>query len=82
MQRVSREETASYARARPRARQISVLASPQSRTIASRELLERSVAEIAALYEGAELPVPVVEAVLADYVQRGDGGWRVERLAP
>jgi pyridoxamine 5'-phosphate oxidase len=58
VQRVSREETAGYVRARPRASQIGALASPQSRTIASRELLERKAAEIAARHEDAELPLP------------------------
>ena len=58
VQRLSGEETAAYVRSRPRASQLSALASPQSYAIASRELLERSVRELAARHEGAELPLP------------------------
>ena len=58
VERVSAEESAAYVRSRPRASQLSALASPQSRTVADREELERSVAELAARHEGAELPVP------------------------
>jgi pyridoxamine 5'-phosphate oxidase len=56
--RATREETAAYVRSRPRASQLSALASPQSRTIESREALERRVSELAAQHEGAELPLP------------------------
>ena len=57
VQRVSPEESADYARSRPRASQLSALASPQSETIDSRQQLERRVAELAAQYQGAELPL-------------------------
>ena len=50
--------SADYVRTRPRASQLSALASPQSRSVASREELERRVAELAAEHEGSELPVP------------------------
>lgn len=58
VQRTSREESAAYVRSRPRGSQLSALASPQSRTIASRELLERRVSELATIHAGAALPVP------------------------
>jgi pyridoxamine 5'-phosphate oxidase len=50
--------SAAYVRSRPRASQLSALASPQSRPIASREELERRVAELAAALGDAEPPVP------------------------
>lgn len=65
-QRVSSEESAAYVRSRPRGSQLSALASPQSQPIASREALEARVADLAARYEGQELPVP-----------EGWGGFRV-----
>lgn len=56
-QRTTVEETAAYVRTRPRRSQLSALASPQSRPIAGREALEERVAELAARYEGEELPI-------------------------
>jgi pyridoxamine 5'-phosphate oxidase len=56
--RTSGEESAVYVRSRPRASQLSALASPQSRTIESREALEQLVAQLAAEYEGSPLPTP------------------------
>ncbi len=58
VERTSAEETAAYVRSRPRGSQLSALASPQSRTVGSRECLENRVSELAAEYEGAELPLP------------------------
>jgi pyridoxamine 5'-phosphate oxidase len=58
VERLSAEESAAYVRSRPRASQLSALASPQSGTVANREELERRAAELAARHEGAELPVP------------------------
>jgi pyridoxamine 5'-phosphate oxidase len=58
VQRTSPEESAAYVRSRARGSQLSALASPQSRPIESREALERLVAELAALQEGSELPLP------------------------
>jgi pyridoxamine 5'-phosphate oxidase len=66
VQRTTAEETAAYVRTRPRGSQLSALASPQSRPIASREALEERVAELAARYEGEELPI-----------SEGWGGFRV-----
>jgi pyridoxamine 5'-phosphate oxidase len=57
VERVSRAETESYARSRSRGSQLSALASPQSRPVASREWLEQRVAELDAEHQGAELPV-------------------------
>jgi pyridoxamine 5'-phosphate oxidase len=46
--RTSPEESAEYIRSRPRGSQVSALASPQSRPVASREQLEARVAELEA----------------------------------
>jgi len=56
--RTTAAESAAYVRTRPRASQLSALASPQSRTVESRDALEQSVAEIAGRHEGSELPLP------------------------
>jgi pyridoxamine 5'-phosphate oxidase len=56
--RIASEESETYARSRPRQSQLSALASPQSRVVGNREVLERRVSELAARYEGAELPLP------------------------
>jgi pyridoxamine 5'-phosphate oxidase len=56
--RLGAEDSAAYVRSRPRASQLSALASPQSRPVASRDELERMVSELALGYEGEELPVP------------------------
>lgn len=58
VQRTDDEETAAYVRSRPRASQLSALASPQSRPIESREALERRVAELRERYGEGELPLP------------------------
>jgi len=58
VRRTSEEESERYVRSRPRGSQLSALASAQSRPVDSRELLERRVAELAAQYEGRELPLP------------------------
>jgi pyridoxamine 5'-phosphate oxidase len=68
VQRTSAEETAAYVRSRPRGSRLSALASEQSAAIDSRELLESRVAELAARYEGAELPI--------------SDGWGGYRLTP
>jgi len=54
----SAEESAAYVRERPRASQLSALASPQSQVIDSREALERRVAELEQRHRGSELPLP------------------------
>ncbi|MBV9047659.1 MAG: pyridoxamine 5'-phosphate oxidase [Solirubrobacterales bacterium] len=58
VQRTSAEESSAYVRSRPRGSQLSALASPQSEVVASREELEARVAELAALHERGELPLP------------------------
>jgi pyridoxamine 5'-phosphate oxidase len=58
VRRTSSDESAAYVRSRPRGSQLSALASPQSRVIDGRELVERRVAELAASHEGSELPLP------------------------
>jgi pyridoxamine 5'-phosphate oxidase len=55
--RTTLEETAAYVRSRPRASQLSALASPQSRPIESRAVLEQRVADLARAHDGAELPL-------------------------
>jgi pyridoxamine-phosphate oxidase len=57
VQRVSREESAGYARTRPRGSQLSALASPQSRPIESRDWLEQRVEELTARYADEEVPL-------------------------
>ena len=57
VERVSREESAVYARTRPRGSQLSALASPQSRPIPSRDWLEQQVDELTERYAGGEVPL-------------------------
>ena len=57
-ERTSAQDSASYARSRPRGSQLSALASPQSQVIGSRSELEQRVADLTTLYAGAEVPVP------------------------
>jgi pyridoxamine 5'-phosphate oxidase len=56
--RTTPEESAEYVRTRPRGSQLSALASPQSRPVASREALEELVDALAARYQGRDLPIP------------------------
>ncbi|MHB8233923.1 MAG: pyridoxamine 5'-phosphate oxidase [Solirubrobacteraceae bacterium] len=56
--RTSEQETATYVRSRPRKSQLSALASPQSRPVSDREVLERRVAELERRYGDGELPLP------------------------
>ena len=56
--RVDRAESEVYARSRPRASQLSALASPQSRPIGSREELEARVEELARGLSDADPPLP------------------------
>jgi pyridoxamine 5'-phosphate oxidase len=58
VERISAEASAEYVRMRPRGSQLSALASPQSRPVAGREMLERRVAELEAGHASGELPVP------------------------
>lgn len=58
VEHTSRGESAGYVRTRGRGSQLSALASPQSRVIESRDQLEQRVAELAAVHEGCQLPLP------------------------
>ena len=58
VERLGAEQSAAYARSRPRASQLSALASPQSETVASRAELEEAVARLAARYGEVEIPLP------------------------
>ncbi|HET8820004.1 MAG TPA: pyridoxamine 5'-phosphate oxidase [Thermoleophilaceae bacterium] len=65
--RVDRAKTEAYARSRPRASQLSALASPQSRPVPDRQWLERKVEELDRQHAEGELPV-----------REEWGGYRVE----
>src|SRR5579859_6804064 len=58
VERVSAVESTAYVRSRPRASQLSALASPQSQVIDSRAALDQRVAELQARYGTGELPLP------------------------
>jgi pyridoxamine 5'-phosphate oxidase len=58
VKRTTPEESAAYVRSRTLGSQLSALASPQSRRVDSRAVLERRVAELRERYAGSELPVP------------------------
>ncbi len=58
VQRLGADESAAYVRTRPRASQLSALASPQSRVIESRAQLEAWVHELEARYDNVEPPLP------------------------
>jgi pyridoxamine 5'-phosphate oxidase len=58
VQRIAREESAAYARSRPRDSQLSALASPQSRPVPSRAWLEEQVGALDRAHAQRELPAP------------------------
>jgi pyridoxamine 5'-phosphate oxidase len=58
VERVRGTESAAYIRSRPRASQLSALASPQSEVIESREWLEQRVSDLASIHAHRDLPVP------------------------
>jgi pyridoxamine 5'-phosphate oxidase len=58
VERTTPEESAAYVRTRARGSQLSALASPQSRPVESRAVLERRVAELRDRYADDELPLP------------------------
>lgn len=58
VERLSTDETAAYVRSRPRASQLSALASAQSHVVDSRERLENRVAELVSEYRDGDLPLP------------------------
>ncbi len=58
VRRTSAQESAEYVRSRPRASQISALASPQSQVVRSRDALEQRVASLSAELGEGDPPVP------------------------
>jgi pyridoxamine 5'-phosphate oxidase len=56
--RVPREESEAYFASRPRGAQLSAAASEQSRPVTDRASLEARVAELAARYDGNDVPCP------------------------
>jgi len=58
VERVSREESATYFRARPFASRIGALASRQSEVLHERDALVEEVRRLARDYEGREVPLP------------------------
>jgi pyridoxamine 5'-phosphate oxidase len=58
VERTSAAESAAYAQSRPQGSQLSALASPQSEVVATREELERRVAELQARYGEEQPPAP------------------------
>ncbi len=57
VERTSREESEAYAHSRERGSQLSALASPQSRVVEDRGVLEQHVAELDDRYAGGEVPL-------------------------
>jgi pyridoxamine 5'-phosphate oxidase len=58
VERTSSSESETYVRSRPRASQLSALASPQSQTIESRSALEQRVGELKQQFGDGALPLP------------------------
>ena len=58
VERIRHEESGAYVRTRPRGSQLSALASPQSRPVASRDVLEAAVAQLASRHPDGDVPRP------------------------
>jgi pyridoxamine 5'-phosphate oxidase len=58
VERTSQEESAAYFRTRPPGSRLSAWASPQSRVIPGRAVLDERVAELAARHPGGDVPLP------------------------
>jgi pyridoxamine 5'-phosphate oxidase len=58
IERTTREQSEAYAHSRARGSQLSALASPQSRTIESRQELEQRVSDLDERYAGEDVPLP------------------------
>ena len=58
IRKVSRSKSEKYFHSRPRLSQISVLASHQSKTLETREELDKKVKKLEKLYDGKEIPLP------------------------
>jgi pyridoxamine 5'-phosphate oxidase len=77
VERVSAAESDAYFRTRPRGSQLGAIASPQSKVIPDRAVLERHMDEVTARYEGKEVPRPAHWGgyrVLPDTVEFWHGG--------
>ncbi len=88
VRKVSRAASLAYFHSRPRGAQLSALASRQSRVVASRSVLEGTVADLDRRYPD-EVPLPADwggYALRPRWIEfwenRADGAWRVERLSP
>lgn len=57
-ERVDAEESSAYFAVRPRGSQLGAWASPQSRMVASRQILEERLTEMEARFDGREVPRP------------------------
>ncbi|KRC66201.1 pyridoxine 5'-phosphate oxidase [Aeromicrobium sp. Root236] len=58
--RIDEAESDAYFGSRPRGSQVGAVASPQSRPVASREVLERRVAEVERVFDGQDVVRPPV----------------------
>ncbi len=58
IEKVTKEESEKYFRSRPHNSQIGAVVSPQSQEIDNREVIEKKWNELAAEYEGKEVPKP------------------------
>ena len=58
VERLPDDESTAYFRSRPRGSQLGAWASPQSRVVESREVLEKNLAEVKAEYEDTPIPRP------------------------
>ena len=58
IRKVSRSKSEKYFHSRPRLRQISVLASHQSKTLENREELDNKVKKLEKMYDRKEIPLP------------------------
>jgi pyridoxamine 5'-phosphate oxidase len=105
VERTSREESEAYFAARPLGSRLGAWASPQSRPIAGRAVLEEWMREAGERFAGGEVPLPApwggfrLRPQAIEFWQgrpsrlhdrllytrlspEGEGGWRIERLAP
>lgn len=58
VERLASHESLTYFRSRPRGSQLGAWASPQSRVIESRDILDEALARLDAAYTGTDIPLP------------------------
>jgi len=58
IEKISKEDSERYFHSRPQNSQVGAVASPQSQEIPNREVIEKKWEELAAQYEGKEVPKP------------------------